>query len=412
MLHRLLAAVSQHADIRPGEELSLRPHAAVIAAEDAELLLDPALRIAEGLSVYLVNNLPPAGANISPERETELLEKGVRYIGPANGGIPQMLLAEAGLAFPGGLIAGTDAGLAELGVFGAFFISTDKEQTRQLLESGAFAYRVPEVTGIRLQGSPAEWVSGIDIALALLKYHSLPDKAGSCLEFYGDGLKALSLPERHNLLRILADFGYSRLLCEADEETIAFLQDRSEAEAQFFFAVESGAETRELMLDLSRVGLMLARQEEGAVIIGDLLDKDGMAVDQIFIGGDTACRYEDFEKGLKLLGYHALPERLSALIMPGTALVAGDLLDTGVAGILSEIGFQLFPSSFLSLAERYPDTGRQRLATSVKLLRQGALLANAAVCFAAAAGGNIIHPLELEQSLRENERHPHEETHE
>lgn len=410
MIYQLLASLKDSDQILPGAEITLKPDATVFSPRDTDLLLSDQFSEKPELPVFMINNQAPTASGISLERQKNLAAKGVRYIGPNHGGISPMVLAEEGLAFPGALIAGTDEALAELGVLGALYINIDSSQTESLLKEGKFRFRVPQVTGVRLHGSPAEWISGTDIALTLLKYYKLPAAADGCLEFSGDGLKALSLPERHNLLRTMSDFGYHYLLCESDEESMAFLQDRSEAEARFFFAVETEKGFPQIDIDISRISLMIARYEKDELTIGELLDLDGKMIDQVIIGGDTACRYEDIEKGLKLIGYKPLPEELSALLMPGTQLVTSDLLDTGIAGILTEIGFQIFPSSFLSLLEAGPGNSRVRLCTSVKMLRQGAMLANAAVCFAAASSGYIIHPAELKQSRPEKEEHTHEET--
>lgn len=410
MTYQLLASLMDPDEILPGAEIVLKPDAAVFSPRDTDLLLSDQFSGKSDLPVYMINNQPPIGAGISPEQQKNLEAKGVLYIGPNHGGISPMVLAEEGLAFPGALIAGTDEALSELGVLGAFYINIDGSQAESLLKEGKFRFMVPQVTSVKLHGSPAEWTSGTDIALSLLKYYKLPGSADSCLEFSGEGLKALSLAERHNLLRTMSDFGYHYLLCESDEESMAFLQDRSEAEARFFFAVETEKGLPQIDLDISRISLMIARAEKDKIIISELLDLDGKKIDQVIIGGDTACRYEDVEKGLKLIGYNPVPEEFSALLMPGTQLVTSDLLDTGIAGILTEIGFQIFPSSFLSLLEADPGNTRMRLCTSAKMLRQGAMLTNAAVCFAAASRGYIIHPEELKQSLPEKEEHTHEKT--
>jgi homoaconitase/3-isopropylmalate dehydratase large subunit len=148
----------------------------------------------------------------------------------------------------------------------------------------------------------------------------------------------------------------------------------------------------------------LAWQEKDRIRIGELMDKDAAPVDQIFIGGDTACRYHDFENGLQLIRYQPLSATLTACLLPGSQLVSADLLDTGIAGILTEIGFQIYPSAFLLQIVRFPDLRQTRLATSVRILNKGGMLASAASCFAASVNGAIAHPTEIWQSLQHHNK--------
>ncbi len=353
--------------------------------------------------VHFIDNRLPLSAEPSAENISAMIQGGIMYYPAGRSGMPGLVCAEDGLAAPGGKLVCTDKNLLELGVFGTLVVKTDAKKTDALLKKGSIEIVIPGSLGIFLKGKPGTWVSGIDIALHILKYYNLPEDRSVCLEIFGEGLQFLPLNERLNMARVLIDLGYERLLFHVDEEILAFLQDRSGVEGQYYFR-ESDPD---LTVDLSGVHLLQAVTRSGELQIESVGHTPDIHVDQICIGGDTACRYDDFENGLKMIRYTPLPATLGVYLLPGSQLVYQDMIETGIAGIFTEIGMEILPAAFLELATADPAAGRTRLGTSCKILRSGGILAGAATCFATAVTGKIIHPQELEFIIKEKGRfHP------
>lgn len=406
MIRQLLAHSTQQDMPGPAAGIRIRPDVLILDAVAAGMLYSLTESERISLPVYVIDNQLPLEGNPGSELIAALQKRGIPYLSAARGGVPALVAAEEGLAFPGALIATTIPGLSELGVLGAMVLRPDPDSIAGLLRSGELEIAVPDTVSIELRSLPGEWTDGIDIALALIKYYELPKEKSVFLEFSGEGLHALSLADRHKLLRTLEDLGYPNLLCQVDDQCMAFLQDRSTGEAQICFPVEKA----DINVDLSGITPMLAWKVGPALQIGGLTDKDALPVQQVIIGGDTACRYEDFEAGLKLIRYRMLPEYMNACLLPGSQLVHGDLLDMGIAGIFTEIGFQIFPAAFQSQLKRFPDLQRTRMSTSAAILENGGYLAGSLSCFTAAMSGMIMHPMEMENLLKnEEEKHSHHE---
>ncbi|MCK4813524.1 MAG: hypothetical protein KAT14_06265 [Candidatus Marinimicrobia bacterium] len=405
MIYQLLKAASNTETEKIGERLSVSPDCAVLSHTSFDAVSRAMTTEQCALKTLAINNHLPLKDGPSPESISTIQAKGVRYYAPGRAGMPALVVAEEGLAVPGSIIAGTDKNLLELGVLGSYVIHTDPKEMAALLNSGSMEIPVPASFDIVLEGEPGEWVNGIDIALFILKYYELPDDTSTCLEIYGDGLNRLSLPERFNMVRVLVDFGYEHVLCQVDEQVIAFLQDRSTAEGKFYFPDTEKQPTSATTIDLHSIHPMLAWKNDNIVHIGNLTDKDGVPVHQVFIGGDTACRFKDFETGLKLVRYRPLFESVSAYILPGSQLINSDLLNMGIASIFTEIGVDILPPAFLDSLATYPDTLWTRMGTSAQILQSGGMLANALSCFSAAMTGKIIHPLELESILKQENSH-------
>ena len=353
----------------------------------------------------IINNHLSIADNTDAKIVAELREKGIEYYPAGRTGMPAMVTAEDGLAIPGTVLAANDKNLLELSVLGSHVLLLDDNVMLKLLETGLTNIETPEVMNIVLLGQAGEWTGGIDIALYLANYFDLPkDKM---LEFQGEGLNALPLNERFNLARTLIGLGYEKLLFQVDEVVMAFLQDRSEGQGRYYFADEKASTENKISIELQKVHPMIAWKVSEEIKIGPLTDKDNTDVNQIFIGGDTACRFTDIQEGLKLIRYNPMADTVTGSILPGSQLVYGDLLDMGIAGILTEIGFDILPSSLLEIVNENASNKQVRMGTSIGLMHSGAMVANALSCFSAAMTGKVTHPLELEGILKKEE-HEHE----
>lgn len=363
------------------------------------------------IPTLIINNTLPLH-HIPNKNDVETLRaRGFEFYHSGRTGMPALVTAEDGLAVPGKILVTNDKNLLELSVLGSYVLCLENDDLFALLNSGDIELEVPKVYNIILNGTLGEWVSGTDIALYLAKYYNLPKDKNSLLEIQGEGLTSLPLNERFNLARILIDLGYEQLLFQVDDKVIAFLQDRSEAEGFYYFPKEDAPSDATITIEIQKIHPMIAWIENDKINIAPLTDKDAFEIDQVFIGGSTSCRYADIENGMKLIRYRPIADLLSACIMPGSQLVFGDMLDMGIAGILTEIGFDILPSSFLSLLVDQGKSEIKRIGTSVEILHTGGILANSLSCFSAGMTGKITHPLELESILKQEEQHQHDHEH-
>ncbi len=353
------------------------------------------------IDALIINNSLPLQNSPDSKDILALRNKGVEHYPAGRTGMPSMVTAEDGLAAPGTILASDDKNLLELAVLGSYVIYLPKESMLSLMNSGSVDLQLFNVKNLVLSGKPSKWIGGIDIALHIINYFDLSKDI--ILEIQGEGLNSLALNERFALARTLVDFGYEKLLFQVDDQVLAFLQDRSKVEGEYYFPDTEAAKESVLNIELEKVHPMIAWKKNTEIKIATITDKDGVKIEQIFIGGDNSCRYEDIEAGLKLIRYHPLKDSIRAAIIPGSQLVYADMLDMGVSGIFTELGFEILPSSILTLLSKQADTTKTRLGTSVSLLHSGSMLASVLSCFSAAISGKITHPMELESILKEEE---------
>ncbi len=91
---------------------------------------------------------------------------------------------------------------------------------------------MPEVIGFKLTGKLSEGVTATDLVLTVVEMLRKKGVVGKFVEFYGDGLKHLSLPDRATISNMAPEYGATTGLFPIDEETLQYyrLTGRSAAE--------------------------------------------------------------------------------------------------------------------------------------------------------------------------------------
>ena len=128
-------------------------------------------------------------------------------------------------------------------------------------------FLVPEVIGVHLHGSLKKGVTATDLTLKITQMLREHGVVGKFVEFFGQGAKDLSLPDRATIANMAPEYGATMGFFPVDEETINYLQGtgrsnslcetvRNYYQAQGLFGIPNESEidyTEELELDLGTV---------------------------------------------------------------------------------------------------------------------------------------------------------------
>ena len=82
---------------------------------------------------------------------------------------------------------------------------------------------VPEVIGFKLTGALREGVTATDLVLTVTEMLRRHGVVGKFVEFYGEGLSKLSLPDRATIANMAPEYGATCSFFPVDEETIKYL---------------------------------------------------------------------------------------------------------------------------------------------------------------------------------------------
>jgi aconitate hydratase len=83
---------------------------------------------------------------------------------------------------------------------------------------------VPDVVGVRLYNEPKEGVTATDIVLTLTEYLRRYNVVDKFLEFFGEGIDSLSIPDRATIANMAPEYGATTALFPVDDVTISYLR--------------------------------------------------------------------------------------------------------------------------------------------------------------------------------------------
>ncbi len=153
---------------------------------------------------------------------------GIYFSRPGNGICHQVHLERFGK--PGKTLIGSDSHTPTGGGIGMLAMGAGGLDVAVAMGGGAYYITMPKVVKVNLTGKLNDWVSAKDVILKVLQIMSVKGGVGKVIEYCGEGVKSLSVPERATITNMGAELGATTSIFPSDETTLAFLkaQDREE----------------------------------------------------------------------------------------------------------------------------------------------------------------------------------------
>ena len=288
-------------------------------------------------------------------------------------------------AFPDTLV-GTDShttmvnGLAVLG-WGVGGIEAEAAMLGQPI-----SMLIPEVIGFELTGKLNEGMTATDLVLTIVKMLREKGVVGKFVEFYGNGLKNLTLADRATIANMAPEYGATCGFFPIDEETLKYLEfsgrdkDTIElvekyAKAQGMWSSEGMVFTDTLLLDMSKVVPSISgpkrpqdkveldiasssflkshkentqresfeenvvdgedyKLKDGNIVIAAITSCTNTSNPSVLIGAGLVAK-KAIEKGLKVKPW------VKTSLAPGSQVVTDYLDKAGLSPYLDELGFNL-----------------------------------------------------------------------
>ena len=161
---------------------------------------------------------------------TKTAFKNIDVIPPGNGILHQINLermspviqSRNGVAFPDTLV-GTDSHTPMVDALGVIAIGVGGLEAESVMLGRASYMRLPDIIGVELTGKPPAGMTATDTVLALTEFLRAQKVVSSYLEFYGDGVKHLTLGDRATISNMTPEYGATAALFSIDEQTIDYL---------------------------------------------------------------------------------------------------------------------------------------------------------------------------------------------
>lgn len=303
-------------------------------------------RVQTELSVsYVDHNL----AQFGPENHNDHLylqtiaaKSGVYHSRPGNGICHQVHLERFGR--PGATLLGSDSHTPTGGGLGMLAIGAGGLDVAVAMGGGPFYMTCPKVIGVELTGKLHDWVAGKDIILKLLSILSTKGNVGCIVEYFGDGVNTLSVPQRATITNMGAELGVTTSVFPSDDHTQAFLEFQGRDDVYEPLQADLDAPyDRVIKINLSELEPMAACPSSPDNI-QPISEIAGRKINQVVIGSCTNSSYMDLMMAAKVMEGRKVDPMVEFAIAPGSRQVLEMISENGALTSLIASGARILES--------------------------------------------------------------------
>ena len=291
------------------------------------------------------NTLQTGSENADDHRFIQTVTKkhGIYFSRPGNGICHQVHLERFGI--PGKTLIGSDSHTPTNGGIGMLAMGAGGMDVAVAMGGGTYYIPMPTMTRINLTGYLKPWVSAKDVILEVLRRMTVKGGVGKIIEYGGEGVKTLSVPERATITNMGAELGATTSIFPSDEITLAFLKAQDRADDWTEILPDPDAQYDEVIdIDLCALEPMAACPHmPDKVKTTEEIGK--IKVDQVAIGSCTNSSFVDMMKVAKILKGKTVCPTVSLCIAPGSKQVLNMLAMNGALGDMIGAGARILESA-------------------------------------------------------------------
>ena len=398
--------------LQPGTEIAIRidqtltqDATGTMAYLQFEAMGVPKVRTELSVSYVDHNTLQDGFENADDHRylQTVAAKHGIRYSKAGNGICHQVHLERFGR--PGKTLLGSDSHTPTGGGVGMLAIGAGGLDIAVAMGGGPFYLTSPRVIKVNLTGRLQPWVAAKDVILALLEKLTTKGNVGFVVEYAGDGVSTLTVPERATITNMGAELGVTTSVFPSDEVTKAFLKAQKREDQWIPLAADADAVYDKVIdLDLSSLVPRVAKPHSPDNI-ATVKDVAGTKVDQVMVGSCTNSSYRDLMLVASVLKGRRIKADVSFGVAPGSRQVLEMIAKNGALADIIASGARVLEATcgFCIGAGQAPRTGAVSVRTSNRNFegRSGTksgqvYLASPETAVAAALTGTLTDPRDLE----------------
>ena len=268
---------------------------------------------------------------------------GIYFSRPGNGIGHQVHLERCGI--PGKTLIGSDSHTPTGGGIGMIAIGAGGLDVAVAMGGGAYYITCPKVVKVELTGKLSPWVAAKDVILEVLRRLSVKGGVGKVIEYCGEGVKTLSVPERATITNMGAELGATTSIFPSDEITKEFLKAQKREEVWTELSADPDAVyDEELTIDLSKLE-PLAACPHSPDNVKSVKEIGKIKIDQVCIGSCTNSSLMDMLKVAHILKGRTVHPDVSLAIAPGSKQVLNMLAENGALSIMIDAGARILESA-------------------------------------------------------------------
>lgn len=324
---------------------------------------------------------------------------GIYFSRPGNGICHQVHLER--FAVPGTSLLGTDSHTPTCGAIGALAIGSGGLDVAVAMAGGPYFLRMPKIVGVELTGSLRFGVTAKDVILEMLRRLTVRGGMDRIFEYYGSGIKTLTVPERSTIANMGAELGATTSVFPSDNVTKQYLEKQDRGSKFVQIESDEGAHYDEkLTINLSELEPLISCPDSPDLVV-PVSQVSGTKVDQVAIGSCTNSSYSDLMEVASVLKGRIVHPDVTMSLSPGSRQVLQMISANGALADIVSAGVRLLESACGPCAGigQVPRHG----AVSVRSfnrnfpgrsggLHNGVYLTSPLVCAVTALKGEIVDP--------------------
>ncbi len=268
---------------------------------------------------------------------------GLFFSRPGNGICHQVHLERFGI--PGKTLIGSDSHTPTGGGLGMLAIGAGGLDVAVAMGGGAYYITCPYIVNVKLSGKLSPWVAAKDVILEVLRRMTVKGGVGKVIEYTGEGVKTLTVPERATITNMGAELGATSSIFPSDEMTRAFLKAQQREQDWIPLAADADAVYDEVIeIDLSKLEPLAAcpHSPDNVKTTGEI---GKLKIDQVCIRSCTNSSLLDMMKVAYILKGKTIHPDVSLSIAPGSKQVLNMLAANGALADMIDAGARILESA-------------------------------------------------------------------
>ena len=268
---------------------------------------------------------------------------GIYFSRPGNGICHQVHLERFGI--PGKTLIGSDSHTPTGGALGMIAIGAGGLDVAMAMAGKPFYINDPKVIKAELTGKLQPWVSAKDVILKILEVLTTKGNGGYILEYCGEGVASLSVPERATITNMGAECGVITSIFPSDENARLFLRSQKREHDWIALAAETDAYyDKEIIINLSEIEPMVAKPHSPDNVVS-VASAGKIKINQVCIGSCTNSSYKDLATVAKILAGKVVHQDVDFAVAPGSKQVLLNLEQDGYLAPLLASGARLMENA-------------------------------------------------------------------
>jgi aconitate hydratase len=352
LTQKILSSHLVEGSLEPGEEIGVRVDQVLMqdATGTIACLEFEALGIAtpkvQHAVIYVDHNILQTGFENADDHkflQTFASKYGIHFSKPGNGICHQVNLER--FSIPGKVLLGSDSHTPTAGGAGMLAFGVGGLEVAVAMAGQPFYVKMPRVVGVRLTGTLRPWVTAKDIILEMLRRLTVKGGVGRVFEYFGPGVKTLSVPGRSTITNMGAELGATTSVFPSDDVTRDYLSRQSRGDEWNRLEPDSDAAYDELMeMNLEDLEPLIALPGSPDNV-KPVADVRGIDVDQVLIGSCTNSSFHDLMVVSRVLRGRKIHPGVSFAVNPGSRQVVQTLLQADGLGPIIDAGGRILENA-------------------------------------------------------------------